>query len=171
MMLSDRPIEPILKTRVVPLTVAEAFEMFTARMGDWWPMTSHSISGSADATVRFDGRIGGSVVETAPTGEEWSWAEVTAWDPPHRFVLSWHPHPAPVAASTLDVRFSADGAGCRMDLEHRGWEEFGFEAGTRHREAYDPGWDQVLSPFGGSGQRAGLTANRQTARSDVDGDL
>ena len=147
MMPSDRTIPPIRKTRVVPLTVAEAFELFTVRLGDWWPMTTHSISGSAEAGVRFEGRIGGRVVEVSPSGAEWSWAEVTAWDSPHRFVLSWHPHPAPVAASVLEVRFSADEAGCRIDLEHRGWEAFGFEDGTRHREAYDPGWDEVLSPL------------------------
>lgn len=147
MMLTDRPIAPVRKTRVVPLSVADAFELFTTRMGDWWPMTSHSISGSASATVRFDGRIGGSVVEVAPSGEAWSWAEVTAWDPPHRFVLAWHPHPTPAAASTLDVRFTAAAAGCRIDLEHRGWEEFGFELGTSHRDAYDPGWDAVLAPL------------------------
>lgn len=147
MMLSTDPIDPIHKTRALPLSAGEAFELFTSRLTDWWPMTTHSISGSPDATVRFEGWIGGSVVEIAPAGEEWSWGEVIAWDPPHRFVLSWHPHPAPVAASTLEVRFSAEGGGCRLDLVHRGWEEFGLEAGTRHRQAYDPGWDEVLEPL------------------------
>lgn len=147
MMLSARPIEPIRKTRSVPLTVEEAFDLFTRRMTEWWPLTSYSISAVTDAVVRFDGRIGGTVMEVSPTGEEWSWGEVIAWDPPHRFVLAWHPHPAPVAASTLEVRFSGEGAGCRIDLEHRGWEEFGFDAGTRHRQAYEPGWDEVLAPL------------------------
>jgi hypothetical protein len=147
MMRSDRPIQPIRKSRLVPLSVAEAFDLFTTRMDAWWPLTSHSISGSADATVRFDPWVGGAVEESAPSGASWRWAEVMAWDPPHRFVLSWHPHPAPVAASILEVRFTAEGAGCRIDLEHRGWEEFGHEAGTRHRDAYDPGWDEVLLPL------------------------
>ena len=147
MILSGRPIEPIQKTRVIALTVEEAFDLFTIRMVDWWPMTSHSISESASAIVRFEGWIGGRVMEVAPTGEEWSWGEVIAWDPPHRFALSWHPHPTPVAASTLEVRFGPEGTGCRVDLEHRGWEEFGFEPGSRHRQAYEPGWDEVLAPL------------------------
>ena len=62
MMLSDRPIAPVRKARVVALPVSEAFELFTARMGDWWPMLSHSISGSTDAIIRIrrsDRRHGG----------------------------------------------------------------------------------------------------------------
>jgi hypothetical protein len=52
-----------------------------------------------------------------------------------------------VAASILEVRFRAEGAGRRIDLDHRGCEEFGLETGTRLREAYEPGWDEALSPL------------------------
>ncbi|MDX1619961.1 MAG: metalloregulator ArsR/SmtB family transcription factor [Nitriliruptorales bacterium] len=84
-------LPPIVKTRTVPIPPERAFALFTERMGDWWPTTSHSISASADAGIRFEGRVGGRVVELTPDGEEHAWADVLAWDPPHRFALSWHP--------------------------------------------------------------------------------
>ena len=86
-----------------------------------------------------------SIERTADGGEQ-SWADVIAWDPPHRFVVAWHPDPEPEAASILEVRFTADTDGTRIDLEHRGWEEFGSE-GPAIRAGYDTGWDAVLEPF------------------------
>jgi hypothetical protein len=73
---------------------------------------------------------------------------VIAWDPPHRFVLAWHPNPEPIAATIVDVRFTAlpDG-GTQLDLEHRAWEELGDEAGPAARAGYLTGWDGVLDDF------------------------
>jgi uncharacterized protein YndB with AHSA1/START domain len=116
-------------------------------MGEWWPLVTHSISGSADADVRFEGRVGGRVIEVLPDGDECAWADVLAWDPPERIMLSWHPNREPMAASIVEVRFTVEGDGCRIDLEHRGWEEFGLEQGRELRADYDPGWDMVLAPF------------------------
>ncbi len=145
MRLSPTAIIPIHKTRTVVLEQAAAFELFTARMGSWWPMTTHSI-GQGEATgVRFEPRVGGRVVELTEDGSEHSWADVLTWDPPHRFVLAWHPNIDPEAGSVLDVRFHALDAGTRIDLEHRGWEEFGDAVGQSLRDRYDPGWEAVLS--------------------------
>lgn len=144
MILSSDPIEPIRKTRQVECDLATAFELFTARMGEWWPTSSHSISAAADARIRFEGWVGGRVVEITPDGIEHPWADVISWDPPHRFMLAWHPTQTPVAASILDVRFAPSLTGTMVDLEHRGWEEFGAEQGRALRAEYDPGWDIVL---------------------------
>lgn len=146
-MTSTDAIAPVRKTRHVPLEPEAAFELFTARMGEWWPLVTHSISGSPAAQIRFEGQVGGRVVEITPDGDEHAWADVLAWNPPDRFVLSWHPNPEPVAASTLEVRFTAEADGCRIDLEHRGWEEFGLEQGRSLRADYEPGWDAVMAPF------------------------
>lgn len=147
MRLTDEAIEPVHKERVVHLPVDRAFELFTERMGTWWPLTSHSIARADAVTVRFEGWVGGGVIEVASDGTEWSWADVLAWDPPHRFAVAWHPSAAPEAASILDVRFEPDGDGTRVVLEHRGWEEFGAAEGARLRAQYDPGWDAVLTRY------------------------
>lgn len=146
-MLTDEQIAPVVKTRELAIGVEMAFELFTARIAEWWPVASHSISGDAVDDVRFEGRVGGRVVEITGDGMEISWAEVLVWDPPNRFVLSWHPTEEPVAASRLEVRFTSLGEGrSRLDLVHTGWEEFGGE-GAGLRAGYDSGWDLVLRPL------------------------
>ena len=141
-------IDPVIKTRESPLPVEEAFELFTARLDTWWPLDTHSISadekGASPAAVRWEGRVGGRVVEVAADGSEYVWAEIIAWNPPERFVVAWHPNLKPTAASILEVRFAPNGAGTSLYLEHRGWEEFG-ERSLELRGQYDPGWDRVLS--------------------------
>ncbi|MGI9597607.1 MAG: SRPBCC domain-containing protein, partial [Acidimicrobiales bacterium] len=99
------------------------------------------------AGVRFEARGGGRVVELTTEGTEHTWAEVIAWDPPHRFVMAWHPNPDPVAASIVEVGFEPTAGGCRLRLEHRAWEEFGPTVGTEARNQYDPGWDGVLGLY------------------------
>lgn len=148
MRLSDTPIEPVRKTRAVPLDPAEAFDLFTTRMGTWWPLAAYSIAEERATGVRFEGRVGGRVVELTDDGDEHAWADVIAWDPPHRFVLAWHPSRDPEAATILEVRFGpAPGGGTQVDLEHRGWEELGAERGAAVRAGYHSGWDEVLEPF------------------------
>ena len=61
MRLSPNPIEPVRKTRVVPLDPDEAFDLFTTRMGTWWPLLTHSIAETQATGVRFEQRIGGRV--------------------------------------------------------------------------------------------------------------
>ena len=146
MQATGKKIPPVIKTRVVPIPIDQAFELFTRRIGEWWPVATHSILGTEVADVRFEERVGGRVVELANDATEHPWAEVLAWDPPHRFVLSWHPNPEPVAASILEVRFAPASGGTEVSLEHRGWEEFG-DTGEVIREEYQSGWDVVLRPF------------------------
>lgn len=145
MRLSPTAITPILKTRTVALEQAAAFDLFTSEMGSWWPIATHSIAQNKATGVRFEPRVGGRVVELTEDGSEHSWADVMTWDPPHRFVLAWHPSLDPEAGSVLDVRFHAVDAGTQIDLDHRGWEEFGQVEGQSFRDAYDPGWEAVLS--------------------------
>ena len=147
MRATDQSIEPVRKTREVGLSADQAFDLFTRRLAEWWPLATHSIGGDKVTEVRFEPRVGGRVIEVVEDGTEYSWADVLAWDPPHRFVISWHPNPEPVAASIVEVRFVPSDSGCTLELEHRGWEEFGLEQGTALRDQYGPGWDMVLAPF------------------------
>ncbi len=138
-------IPPVRKTCTVPLPPEQAFDLFTARMGEWWPVETHSISADDGAVraLRFEGRSGGRVVEVTTDGREYRWADVLAWNPPRRFVLSWHPTVEPVAASRLEVTFRAVDGGTEVLLIHSLWEEFGEDGGPL-RDRYDTGWDVVL---------------------------
>lgn len=149
-MNQPKPIAAVRKTCTVPLPVAEAFRLFTEGIDQWWPVATHSITaddpragGGAVRGLRFEGHVGGRLVEVVSDGSEYSWGNVLAWDPPRRFVMSWHPNRAPTAASRIEVQFRPDGTGTTIELEHSGWEEFGDRA-AQLREAYHHGWDPVL---------------------------
>jgi uncharacterized protein YndB with AHSA1/START domain len=147
MRVTRRSIEPVRKVRRVPIPPGRAFVLFTSEMERRWPLATHSISGEEATGIRFEGHVGGRVVELTAAGDEYGWGEVLAWDPPHRFVISWHPRIDPVASSVLEVEFVAVDEGTELRLEHRGWEEFGDREGTELRGQYDPGWDAVLAPY------------------------
>ena len=132
----------IRKTRSVPLAPDAAFELFTTRMGSWWPLDSHALSPDA-SDVRWDDHVGGRVVELDADGNEYPWAEITVWDPPRRLALAWHLDRDRSTATTVDVRFEPAGDGCTVCLEHGGWENMG-DTGAEARAGYTEGWEPVL---------------------------
>jgi uncharacterized protein YndB with AHSA1/START domain len=71
---------------------------------------------------------------------------VLSWEPPRRFVLSWHPGREPETAQEVEVRFVAVPTGTRVELEHRGWQALG-EAAAATRERYAGGWEHVGEAF------------------------
>jgi len=147
MKLSATSIEPVVKRRVVPLDVDAAFALFTSGLATWWPLATHSIAEEQVASVRFDPAVGGRVVEVARDGSAVAWADVLAWDPPHRVALAWHLAPEPLAATVVDVRFSAIDGGTQVDLVHRAFEELGPTDGAAARDRYDHGWEPVLDDY------------------------
>lgn len=148
----DQP-DPVLKSRPIDLDVATTFELFTQRLDEWWPLDIHSLSGGSVAEVRFDGYVGGRLVEVSSDGTHCSWADVLAWNPPHRFVLSWHPDREPTAASRMELRFDETDTGTQVNIHHSGWEEFGDDA-ERLRGEYDRGWEVVLAAFTAAASQA-----------------
>lgn len=147
MKVAETSITPIIKERTVALDVESAFELFTRRINSWWPLADHSVGGEEATAVVFEERKGGRLIERTRGEGRHVWAEVLDWDPPHRFILSWHPGRPSDTASVLEVRFDASGEGTKVTLEHRGWEELGLEEGSRLRDRYDGGWDGVLDLF------------------------
>jgi uncharacterized protein YndB with AHSA1/START domain len=130
----------------VDCAVEEAFRVFTADAASWWPVDTHSTYGDAVSEIVFEEREGGEVYEVSKAGEKGHWAEVVAWDPPHRVVLAWNILEREEAPTEVEVRFAPDGASTRVELEHRGWERIAEEAPAK-RESYDTGWDHVLGIY------------------------
>ena len=134
-------IDAVRKSVVVPLPVEKAFRLFTDGINSWWPFDSHSIGGDKTETAVFD-TDAKRLYERDADGSEHDWADITAWDPPNRFLLAWRVNPA-ATGTEVEVRFAPEGEGTRVDLEHRGWEQ----AGAPDRSSYDEGWDHVLGKF------------------------
>jgi uncharacterized protein YndB with AHSA1/START domain len=134
-------LEPVRKQISVDCDVESAFHTFTADIATWWPVASHSISGEG-TTPYFEGRTGGRMYERTADGHEHDWANIVAYEPPHRVVLEWMVNPA-APPTEVEVRFSQDGDRTRVELEHRGWERYPT-GGTEERGSYDSGWGYVL---------------------------
>ena len=99
--------QPIRATVTVRSDPERAFELFTAKMGKWWPLESYSRAVSEfeheDVGVSelvFEARMGGSILERMRDGRVLPWAEVVAWQPPQRVVLSSPPASRTRAATT-----------------------------------------------------------------------
>jgi uncharacterized protein YndB with AHSA1/START domain len=133
---------PIQKTVLVPLPVEKAFLLFTDGIDSWWPFDSHSIGGEQVETAVLEPVEGGRLYERHADGTEHDWGEVTAWDPPNRFALDWRVTPN-VIGTEVEVRFTPESDGTRVELEHRGWEH----CGPGSRESYSSGWEYVLGRF------------------------
>jgi uncharacterized protein YndB with AHSA1/START domain len=139
-------IEAVSKTLVVNCSPERAFEVFTREIGSWWPLHKYSIGEDKITEVVFEGEVGGRIFERHEGGGEGEWGRVVAWEPPTRFVMSWYPGKDASQATELEVRFSAESDGTRVDLEHRGWEIFAEEA-KQTRDSYDGGWGSVLGYY------------------------
>ncbi len=135
----------VRKSITVAAPPERAFGVFTERIGEWWPLRSHSLAGERTQTAVVEGREGGRLYERSVEGEEQSWGTVTAWEPPRRLVVAWHVNPERPIATELEVRFSPEGSGTRVELEHRGFEQ--YADGAEARASYDGGWDTVLARF------------------------
>lgn len=145
-MSSGTTVEPVRRTVDVRCAPAEAFRLFTDEIDTWWPLTTHSV-GQAKATgCVFESRLGGRIYETHDNGALHLWGTVTAWEPPHRVVFSWHPGRDASTAQEVELRFTDTGGGTRVELEHRGWEILG-ERAAKLRDSYDSGWAAVLALF------------------------
>jgi uncharacterized protein YndB with AHSA1/START domain len=142
-------IDAIRRQVTVGTDPERAFHLFTAAIDSWWPGETHSMAagdGQAVQSIVFEQRAGGRVYEVAADGTEGTWATVLEWDPPAGFVLAWKPSSRDEPPTEVEVRFTADGAGTRVDLEHRGWERLGAAAAER-AGGYPDGWARVLGRF------------------------
>ena len=138
----------VSRSAVVAATPERAFEVFTEEIATWWPLDTHSVEGMSEGprTVVFETRQDGRVYEVMSSGKEAHWADVIAWEPPHRFVLDWKVNPGAAAPTEVEVRFAAEGDGTRVELEHRGFERLGDSAQSTY-ESYSGGWPTVFQDY------------------------
>jgi uncharacterized protein YndB with AHSA1/START domain len=127
---------------VVDAPVERAFTVFTDGIASWWPAEHHILQGEL-ASMEFEPRVGGHVIDRAVDGSECRWARVLAYDPPHRVVFSWDIaldwtiQTDPARTSEVEVRFISEAADrTRVELEHR------------HLDRHGDGWEQMREAVG-----------------------
>jgi uncharacterized protein YndB with AHSA1/START domain/uncharacterized protein YciI len=147
---------PIRREILVDADPQAAFEIFTARLGRWWPVADKSVYG-AGGTVAF---AGGQIIERSADGQQVVWGTVTRWEPPAAVAFTWHPGYGSERASHVEVTFSADGTQTLVRLTHSGWEVFADPGAARAE--YNQGWPTVLDRYAGYADRPGEDSGAQT---------
>jgi uncharacterized protein YndB with AHSA1/START domain len=142
---------PVRKSVFVNAPREHAFEVFTRGMGQWWPK-SHKLG-----EVELDRQIiepqqGGRWYQLNVDGSECEVGTVADWDPPARLLLIWQLNAEwtfdPDLATEVEVRFTSEGSGTRVELEHRNLERLGDTAeGFREAIDSDGGWNGLLALY------------------------
>jgi len=139
----------VTKTVTVPVPPDAAFELFTARIAEWWPLETHSVAADTYegrltvTSLTFGAGVGGRIVESLSDGSEAEWGRVLEWEPSRRVAFTWKPNLTDGPHTLVEISFSPAGAGTRVELTHSGWEAFDGSAEER-RAGYDRGWEPVL---------------------------
>lgn len=133
--------------------VEHTFDGFVRHIGAWWPIERLSGGRERVRHVTFEPRVGGRVYETWDDGTTRDWGQVTGWEPPHRFTMTWLSTPV---VTEVELAFTQLGAGLtRVTVEHRGWDAFTDEQlaedcadpGGYSTGSYDKGWRMILDRF------------------------
>ncbi len=140
----------VVRSVTVPLSPAQAFDLFTARMTDYWP-PEHSIGVSPIAEVVVEPRVGGRWFERGADGSECDWGRVATWEPPQRVALLWQINADsqfdPDFETEVEVTLTEAAPGhTRLDLRHRNLERYGDRAGQMRAVFDSPGgWTDTLT--------------------------
>ena len=142
---------PVRKSIQVNATPERAFDVFTSGIGRWWPKTHKIGKADLDRPV-IEPRSGGRWYEIDVDGSECEIGRVAAWDPPSRLLLIWQLTPEftydPDLITEVEILFTADGNGTRVDLEHRDLERMGEKAEAMRESISSPGgWPGLLALF------------------------
>ena len=140
--LSD-PTRRLVFERI--LGAPRAFALFADDLARWWPL-SRVHTGPDPADCAIEPRVGGRVFERSADGRETAWGTVLAYDPPHRLAFSWIVELPAGLEQLVEIRFTAENRGARVELMHSGWEQLG-DAAASLRERYNRGWGRVFERY------------------------
>jgi hypothetical protein len=106
----------MVKSVILPLAPAAAFDLFTRRIGEWWPPgRRHTQNPSSEIFLLETGRF----FERAPDGREVELGWVRYWDAPKRIVLDFFVATGPERPTEVEIAFAAHSAGAEVTVVHR----------------------------------------------------
>ena len=155
--------EPIVASGFDPNTVRKivsvgapqtvAWEVFTGKMGAWWPLAFYKIGKATAVDAVIEPHVGGRWYEQGDDGSICQWGSVLVWEPPARLVLSWDIGADwqydPTIKTEIEVRFIAEGGDrTRVELEHRHLDRYGAHR-DKMRAVFDTegDWGRLLEAF------------------------
>jgi len=144
---------PVRKTITVSASPDRAFKVFTEGFDTWWPRTHHIVNSALEKAV-IETKLGGRCYGREADGTECPWGTVLIWEPPHRFVIAWQIthdwryEPDLARSSEVEITFTPEVGGTRVDLEHRFFNRMGPTGATMRVGVDSPdGWSGLLRLF------------------------
>ncbi len=120
----------------VAVPIADAFEVFTAEIDQWWRTgPAYRIGGKHPGPLHLEPRLHGRLFQHfGPTGSALhEIGTITVWDPPSHFAFTWRGINFASDESTLvEVWFEPRNDGTRVTLEHRGFASLRDDHPVRH---------------------------------------
>ncbi len=136
----------MIKSVLLPLQPAAAFDLFTTAIADWWPPSNRHTNDPA-SVVLLSAEAG--LFERASDGHEVVLGKVLAWEPPARILLDFYVATGPEQPTAVEIRFELEGSGTRLTVVHRPKPE--SEALWHDRVArYERAWERVLAALAGA---------------------
>jgi len=136
--------DPIRRSILVRATPERAFAVFTEQIDAWWP-PSHR-KGGASTTFVLEPREGGRFFQRTAEGDELALGEVVRFEPPEHLVYTWHPG-SDVGPTTVEIRFTAEPEGTRVDVVHSEGDSGLAERWTDRAAIFERSWPVVLDAF------------------------
>jgi Activator of Hsp90 ATPase homolog 1-like protein len=133
-------MDPIRHSITIAATPEVAFEVFTLGMGGWWDTAYTPDPDSFDGIAL--GPEVGSPVSMVHGTTSYPFGNVTVWEPGVRYVQTFWLAMDPAHPSTIEVSFTSQGAGCRVDLEHGGWNDDNVAARDKYGD-----WGHLLARY------------------------
>ena len=131
----------MIKSVVLPLVPAAAFDLFTQKIGEWWPADRRHTQDPASQIFMLDS---GRFYERASDGREVELGQVRSFDPPSRILLDFFVATGPDKPTEVEIVFAALGTGTQVTVTHRPKPD--SEAlWTERAPRYERSWDVVLA--------------------------
>jgi Activator of Hsp90 ATPase homolog 1-like protein len=128
------PSDKVTVTAFVEVSPADAFEVFTTEIDQWWRRgPGYRVAGNQPGVLHLEPKLGGRLFEEYAQGLLHEVGTITAWDPPSHLAFDWRSVTfVPGETTTVEIRFVASGRGTRVTLEHRGWSTIRGDHPVRH---------------------------------------
>jgi len=130
----------MVKSVLLPLAPLAAFELFTQKIGQWWPAgRRHTQDPMSEIFLLQSGRF----YERARDGHEVELGCVRSWEFPSRILLDFFIATGPEKPTEVEITFAAQEGGTRVTVIHKpkpGSEGLWTEWAPR----YERSWDVVL---------------------------
>ena len=131
----------IEKSVLLPLDPVAAFQLFTGRVAEWWPV-SHRPSKDSSSVLHLE--ASGRFFERAADGREFELGRVVEWEDPHRLVLDFYMGSTVDRPTSVEVTFVPEADGTRVQVRHRAKPE-SEELWTSRAAVFEKSWASVLS--------------------------